>query len=263
MSAPGHPLSAPGRSQAVLRLRAADLSHRWGAQQPPVLDRVGLDLHEGEVVGLLGRSGSGKSTLARCLAGLLQPGSGGLSLNGQALTAARTLAQRRAIQYVWQEPQCALNPYRSALASAAEPLEGFGLASRLERPQRAAQMLQRLGLTQADMQRLPHQLSGGQCQRVVLARALLAEPQVLLLDEPFSALDSVTTAALLQDLGAVLAEHRLAVLLVSHDRALVRHLAQRVLVLEQGRLRDITDQTRMRASQMSSPEQPKCQDDGK
>jgi len=254
MSAPGHPLSAPGRSQAVLRLRAADLSHRWGAQQPPVLDRVGLDLHEGEVVGLLGRSGSGKSTLARCLAGLLQPSSGGLSLNGQALTAARTLAQRRAIQYVWQEPQCALNPYRSALASAA---------SRLERPQRAAQMLQRLGLTQADMQRLPHQLSGGQCQRVVLARALLAEPQVLLLDEPFSALDSVTTAALLQDLGAVLAEHRLAVLLVSHDRALVRHLAQRVLVLEQGRLRDITDQTRMRASQMSSPEQPKCQDDGK
>ncbi len=256
-------MSAPGRSQAVLRLRAADLSHRWGPRQPLVLDRVGLDLHEGEVVGLLGRSGSGKSTLARCLAGLQQPASGSLSLNGQALTAARTLAQRRAIQYVWQEPQCALSPFRSALASAAEPLEGFGLASRRERPQRAAQMLQRMGLTQADMQRLPHQLSGGQCQRVVLARALLAEPQVLLLDEPFSALDSVTTVALVQDLAVVLAEHRLAVLLVSHDPALVRHLAQRVLVLEQGRLRDITDQPRMRASQMSSPEQPKRQDDGK
>ncbi|WP_029461690.1 ABC transporter ATP-binding protein, partial [Serpentinimonas barnesii] len=234
-------MSAPGRVQSVLRLRATDLSHRWGPQQPPVLDCVGLDLHQGEVVGLVGRSGSGKSTLARCLAGLLQPSSASLSLNGQVLTAARTLPQRRAIQYVWQEPQCALSPYRSAMASAAEPLEGFGLADRLERPQRAAQMLQRMGLTRSDMQRLPHQLSGGQCQRVVLARALLAEPQVLLLDEPFSALDSVTTAALLQDLSQVLTEHRLAVLLVSHDRALVRRLAQRVLVLEQGQLRVVAD----------------------
>ena len=234
-------MSAPGRVQSVLRLRATDLSHRWGPQQPPVLDCVGLDLHQGEVVGLVGRSGSGKSTLARCLAGLLQPSSASLSLNGQVLTAARTLPQRRAIQYVWQEPQCALSPYRSAMASAAEPLEGFGLADRLERPQRAAQMLQGMGLTRSDMQRLPHQLSGGQCQRVVLARALLAEPQVLLLDEPFSALDSVTTAALLQDLSQVLTEHRLAVLLVSHDRALVRRLAQRVLVLEQGQLRVVAD----------------------
>lgn len=212
------------------------LRHHYGrgGRSAPVLDGVSLHLAAGEVIGLLGPSGCGKSTLARCLAGMLTPTGGTVRLKGTALGAQRNKAQRRAIQYVWQEPQLALSPYRSVLASAAEPLEVFADMPTQEREATAARMLGRLGLPAAALGRRPHQLSGGQCQRVVLARALLAEPEVLLLDEPFSALDTVATVALREDLRRVLAQQRMAVLLVSHDPALVRSLATRVLRLEGG-----------------------------
>jgi ABC-type dipeptide/oligopeptide/nickel transport system ATPase subunit len=223
--------------QPVLSAQALRCAY---AGQAPVLDGVALQLAPGEVVGLLGRSGSGKSTLARCLAGLQPFDSGELRWRAQVLPSARTRAQRRAIQYVWQEPQLALSPYRSALESALEPLQGFGLGAPGQRRATAAQMLERLGLPASAQQRRPHQLSGGQCQRVVLARALLAQPEVLLLDEPFSALDSVTTLALLDDLPQLLAGAGAAVLLVAHDRSLVRRLAQRVLWLEGGQLKAVS-----------------------
>ena len=223
--------------QPVLSAKALRCAY---AGQAPVLDGVALQLAPGEVVGLLGRSGSGKSTLARCLAGLQPFDSGELRWRAQVLPSARTRAQRRAIQYVWQEPQLALSPYRSALESALEPLEGFGLGAPGQQRATAAQMLERLGLPASAQQRRPHQLSGGQCQRVVLARALLAQPEVLLLDEPFSALDSVTTLALLDDLPQLLAGSGAAVLLVAHDRSLVRRLAQRVLWLEGGQLKEVS-----------------------
>jgi len=252
MNAPGRPTGDPAIAQregspanpAVTHAHAAPppllqadrLSHRWGSA-PPVLDGLSLELAEGVVTGLLGASGSGKSTLARCLAGLLEPVAGVVRWRGSALPARRTRAQRRAIQYVWQEPLAALSPWQSVLASACEPLEGYGLAPAPARAAVATRMLERLGLRSACLRRRPHELSGGQCQRVALARALLAQPQVLLLDEPFSALDTVTTAALLDDLGGLLAEHRLAVLLISHDRAVVHRLADTVHRLEGGRLR--------------------------
>jgi ABC-type dipeptide/oligopeptide/nickel transport system ATPase subunit len=224
-------------SRSVLAVEA--LSHSYG-HGAPVLDGVSLHIAAGEVVGLLGRSGCGKSTLARCLAGMQTPTAGTVRLNGKALGARRSRAERRAIQYVWQEPQLALSPYCTVLASAAEPLEVLAEMPVQARESTAARMLEHLGLPGDALGRRPHQLSGGQCQRVVLARALLAEPEVLLLDEPFSALDTVATVALLEDLRRVLAPQHMAVLLVSHHEALARSLATRVMRLEGGALQSVT-----------------------
>ncbi len=215
------------------------LSHRFG-RAAAVLEGVSLHLARGEVIGLVGASGAGKSTLARCIAGLLAPAAGRIVLDGKALGLPRTRAQRQAVQYVWQEPQAALDPRWSVLRSAEEPLAGFGLARGAAATERAAAMLGLLGISRAAAGRRPHELSGGQCQRVVLARALLAQPSVLLLDEPFSALDTVTTAALMREFEALLRDRPLAVLFVSHDRAAVRRLAHRTLCLHEGRVRPAT-----------------------
>jgi ABC-type glutathione transport system ATPase component len=220
-------------------LEVEALSQRFG-RAARVLDGVSLKLPRGKVVGLIGASGTGKSTLARCIAGLLAPAAGRLALDGRPLGMPRTREQRRAVQYVWQEPQAALDPRWSVLRSALEPLEGFGLAHGAEALERASAMLGSLGLSAAAVQRRPHELSGGQCQRAVLARALLARPSVLLLDEPFSALDTVTTAALMRELATWLDDRPMSVLFVSHDQAAVRRLAQRTLRLRQGRLDDVS-----------------------
>ena len=201
-----------------------------------VLDGVSLRLAPGEVLGLVGASGAGKSTLARCIAGIEQADSGAVRLHSVLLGAARTRAQKQRIQYVWQEAQMALSPLRTALQAVIEPLEGFNLAPAQQRAARAAEWLGRMGLDSAAMQRRPDGLSGGQCQRVVIARALAAEPEMLLLDEPFSALDTVTTVALMRLLQQTLATSPLAVLFVSHDRQAVLRLASRTVQLVAGRV---------------------------
>jgi ABC-type dipeptide/oligopeptide/nickel transport system ATPase subunit len=204
--------------------------------QTPVLDGASLELHAGEVLGLVGASGAGKSTLARCIAGIEQADSGDVRLDGERLGATRTRPQKQRIQYIWQEAHMALSPLRSALQAVVEPLEGFSLAPAQDRAAQAAHWLGRMGLGSATMQRRPDGLSGGQCQRAVIARALAAEPEVLLLDEPFSALDTVTTVALMRLLQSVLSTRPMAVLFVSHDRQAVRRLASRALCLAAGRL---------------------------
>jgi peptide/nickel transport system ATP-binding protein len=212
----------------------------FSGRRQAVLNGVSLAITQGEVVGLIGHSGAGKSTLARCIAGIERAEGGEMLLDGVPLPHERTLEQRRRIQYVWQEPQLALSPYRSALQSVIEPLEGFALGSTPDRSGRAADWLGRMGLDTATMQRRPDGLSGGQCQRVVLARALAAEPDVLLLDEPFSALDTVTMAMLLRLLQQTLSAEPVSVLFVSHDKAAVRRLASRTLQLNSGQISEVS-----------------------
>ena len=219
-------------------LAVTDLHKRHGAL--PVLQGVTLSIAPGEVLGLLGRSGAGKSTLARCIAALEQPDRGHLTLAGHRLAPKlkdRTRTDRQRVQYVWQEPMLALSPYRTALQAVMEPIEGFFPACHAaERTARAEAALRALGFDAAMARRRPEGRSGGQCQRVMLARALVTEPDLLLLDEPFSALDTVSTAALLRDLPAAWAARPCAVLLVAHDRAVVHRLAGRGCVLQGGRL---------------------------
>lgn len=215
------------------KLAVRKLAKFYGGQQP-VLDGASLELHAGEVLGLVGATGAGKSTLARCMAGIEQADSGDVLLDGMRLGAARTRSQKQRIQYIWQEAHMALSPLRTALQAVVEPLEGFGLVPAQDRPARAAQWLGHMGMDTATMLRRPDGLSGGQCQRVVIARALAAEPEVLLLDEPFSALDTVTTVALMRLLQSVLSTRPMAVLFVSHDRQALRRLASRALCLAGG-----------------------------
>ena len=205
--------------------------------------RLSLSIASGEVLGLVGRSGAGKSTLARCIAAPEMADGGRITLGGTLLPARRTRAQRRRVQYVWQEPMLALSPYRSALRAVMEPLEGFALCTAEQRPGRAAEALRAVGIDAGMAARRPDGVSGGQCQRALLARASVAEPELLLLDEPFSTLDTVITAALLRELPALLGRRgagssgtSCAVLFVSHDRAVVQRLADRVCSLHDGRL---------------------------
>ncbi len=200
-------------------------------QGKDVLRNVSFDLAKGEVVALIGRSGAGKSTLGRCLVGLETADAGQIALDNTPVAVGRGAA-RQDIQYLWQDPLQSLSPYLTAREAVLETLNGFGVGAAHTRREVAARGLSQLGLSDKMQQRRPHDLSGGQCQRVALARALAACPKLLLLDEPFSALDLSTqlkTIDLLKDLHQATG---VAMLIASHDLAPLRHLAQRVLVLD-------------------------------
>jgi len=196
-----------------------------------VLNGINLDIKAGEVVGLIGRSGAGKSTLARCLVGLETLDQGEIHLNGSPIEPGQGYA-RQHIQYLWQDPTQALSPYLTARAAVIETLSGFRIGTANKRRSQAEEILNDLGLDQATILRRPHSLSGGQCQRVALARAVAAEPEVLILDEPFSSLDLATQISTIHLLRRVHAKRKPAMLIVSHDLAPLRQLADRIAVLD-------------------------------
>lgn len=197
---------------AELRTRA--LSHRFGLTE--VLGHIDLELRPGETVALVGPSGCGKTTLLNLCAGLLDP-TGGEIFNGYVRSA-----------YVFQQPR--LLPWKSALDNIALGLKALGMAA-AERAHRARDLALQLGLAHADMGKFPHQLSGGMQSRVALARAFAVEPDLLLLDEPFSALDVGLKAELHALLVEFAAAHAIAVLLVTHDLMEAVRLAQRIMLM--------------------------------
>lgn len=204
------------------------------------LDGLDLELRHGETLALVGESGCGKSTLARCLMRLLEPSSGDVRFEGTSvleLRGADLKAFRRRVQIVFQDPTGSLNPRRSAAAAVEEVLAVHGLAQTSgSRRRRAAELLERVGLTAAESVRLPHELSGGQRQRVGIARALAVQPRVLVLDEPVSALDVSIRAQIVNLLRDLQAARDLSYLFIAHDLALVEHLSDRVAVMQGGRI---------------------------
>ncbi len=206
------------------------------------VDDVSLDIYAGETLGLIGESGSGKSTLGRCITRLYEPTGGRIlfkgqdtaQLNGQALSS-----YKRSMQIVFQDPSSSLNPSMNVLQLVAEPLDLENKLPKEERVQRVTAMLQQVGLDADALEKYPHEFSGGQLQRIGIARALIVRPEFVLLDEPISALDVSVGAQvinLLQDLQASLG---LTMLFVAHDLSMVRHVSHRIGVLYAGRLAEL------------------------
>ncbi len=204
---------------------------------------VSFDLAAGETLGILGESGCGKSTLAKVLVQLERPTAGTVTLDGIDLTSLRGRAlreQRRRIQMVFQDPYSSLNPRQRIADILGAVLEVHRLtATARQRRERVAGLLETVGLDPAHAQRFPHELSGGQRQRVGIARALALAPEVIVLDEPVSALDVSVRAEVMNLLARLKAELGVAYVFISHDVSMVRHLADRVAVMYLGRVVEI------------------------
>ncbi|MBK1783787.1 ABC transporter ATP-binding protein [Prauserella cavernicola] len=231
----GGELPTPDADAATLRV--TDLSVSFGEHR--VLSDVSLTVHSGECLLLLGESGSGKTTLSRCVAGLNDDHSGSVELDGTALAAStrrRSADQLRAVQYVFQSPYSSLNPRRTIAQSVEVPLEMLTDLDRAQRRERVGQTLDKVRLSRELAQRLPDQLSGGERQRAAIARALVTTPKVLLCDEVTSALDVSVQATIIDLLCELRAELGTAMVFVTHNIALARHVADRIAVLRGGEI---------------------------
>jgi ABC-type oligopeptide transport system ATPase subunit len=205
------------------------------------VDRVDLEIRKGECLALVGESGSGKTTLGRCLIRLIEPTSGSVLFDGEDLLALKPRelrARRRRFQMVFQDPWGSLDPRQRVGATVAEPLDVFEELGQ-DKAHRVAELLTSVGLDPAFAGRWPHELSGGQRQRVGIARALAAEPDLLVADEPVSALDVSVRSQILDLLADLRLRLGLALLFVSHDLGAVARLADRVAVLYLGRIVEV------------------------
>jgi peptide/nickel transport system ATP-binding protein len=223
--------------QSVARLR--DVAVRYSRRGGPTVSGIDLDLHAGETVGLVGESGSGKSTIGRALAGLVPVVAGSVEVDGSDLRTARgrRLRELRSrVGIVFQDPASSLNPRQTIGWSIAEPLLVHGTDSAADRAERVRELLTAVQLDPTWAERFPHQLSGGQRQRVAVARALALRPALVIADEPTSALDVTVQAAVLDLLAGLQREFGFGMLLISHDLAVVRQLADQVIVLRDGRV---------------------------
>jgi peptide/nickel transport system ATP-binding protein len=221
--------------ERVLTVR--DLDAHYGASH--ALFRIDLDVHRTECLALVGESGCGKTTLARSVSGLHSDYTGAVRLNDVVLPQAarrRSRDARKAIQYIFQNPYASLNPRRTIGQAIARQLQLFYPGRRADSGRRVAECLERVALASSAAGRYPDQLSGGERQRVAIARALAAEPSVLICDEVTSALDVSVQAAIIELLGELRREMGLSLLFITHDLALIRTIADRVAVMNQGRI---------------------------
>ncbi|MEN2739974.1 ABC transporter ATP-binding protein [Microbacterium sp. X-17] len=230
-------------SPPVPALEVKNLIVRYGAgrkarQAPAAIDDVSFSIASGETLGLVGESGSGKTTIGRAVLGLQQPSSGAIFLNGRDITSA-SLKERKTLavdlRFVFQDPYSSLNPARTIGQTLAEPLRLLGVRPS-EAVRRARLGLESVGLPADVVDRYPEQFSGGQRQRIAIARALVCDPKVVVLDEPVSALDLSTQATVLNLLADLRDERGLAFLFIAHDLGVVRFLAQRTVVLYRGQI---------------------------
>lgn len=224
------PLDRPG-------LQVGHLDAYYGSAQ--VLHDVSFTLPAGECVAIVGESGSGKTTLSRCLAGLHTTWRGEVTYNGDALNpqpGRRTQQQRQEIQYIFQNPFGSLNPKMSVSENLEEPLRHFTNLSRGDRQRQVLETLEAVALSDRYANLMPDQLSGGERQRVAVGRSLTIDPTLLVCDEVTSALDVSVQALLVEQLRQLQAERQLSMVFVTHNLAVVRSIAQRVVVLSEGRV---------------------------
>lgn len=208
------------------------------------VDDVSLELHHGETVGLVGESGCGKSSLSRTLLRLIPPSAGRIVFDGTDLTSLaekQIKPWRRRMQMVFQDPFGSLNPRRTVFDTLDAVLALYGISGGAERAKRVAAMLDRVGLSASVVHRYPHEFSGGQRQRIGIARALILRPSFLVLDEPVSALDVSIQSQILNLLVELKEEFGLSYLFISHDLAVIRYIADRVLIMQAGKIVEAGD----------------------
>jgi oligopeptide/dipeptide ABC transporter ATP-binding protein len=210
------------------------------------VDGVSFHIGRGETLGLVGESGCGKSTVGRTLLKLLEPTAGEIRVKGEniaALDAAQMLPYRRQMQMIYQDPYASLNPRMSAGEIVGEPLIIHRIGGAAERRERVAHLFERVGLRPELVESFPHEFSGGQRQRIGIARALALNPELIVGDEPVSALDVSIQAQIINLLMDLQDELKLSYLLVAHDLAVVEHISDRVAVMYLGRIVEMTDKT--------------------
>ncbi|MEW6388606.1 MAG: ABC transporter ATP-binding protein [Thermodesulfobacteriota bacterium] len=230
------------------------LAGPWG--KGPLLkavDGVSFTINSGETLGVVGESGCGKSTLARLLLALLPPTRGQVRFAGEdlfALPKSRLKARRRQMQIIFQDPYSSLNPRLTVRHILEEPYVIHGLGTKAERRTWVSELLAEVGLSEEHLERYPHEFSGGQRQRLGIARALALRPQLILADEPVSALDVSIQAQILNLLTELQSRHQLTYLFISHDLSVISQISNRIAVMYLGKIvdlgsREVFDQARL------------------
>jgi oligopeptide/dipeptide ABC transporter ATP-binding protein len=209
------------------------------------VEDVSFQVFEGETLGIVGESGCGKSTVAKCLVGLLRPASGRVWLRGVPLGPRRTREQHRAVQLVFQDPFSSLNPRLSVRSVLAELLLFHGLARDEAVDRRCRELMTLVGLPESALAGYPSSFSGGQRQRLAIARALAVEPQVIVADEPISSLDVSVQAAILALFADLRGRLGIGIVLISHNLAAVRHVCDRAVVMYLGRVVEVGDKAQI------------------
>jgi ABC-type dipeptide/oligopeptide/nickel transport system ATPase subunit len=221
---------------SLLKVEALNFSYSRGGQRTHAVKSVDLTVGRGEVLGIVGESGCGKSSLARCLVGLSQPDSGSISLSSETLGRRRGREQHRAIQMVFQDPRSSLNPRMTVFQQIQEGWKTHPGIRPSDAHKAASDLLVRVGLRPEHLDRRPEELSGGQAQRVSIARALAVSPQLLICDEAVSALDVSVQTQVLSLLAEIRRELNLAIIFISHDLGVVRQISDRVAVMYFGEI---------------------------
>lgn len=211
----------------------------FGSRMMRAVDGVGFDLRRGETIAVVGESGCGKSTTARMVSGLLAPTSGSIRVNGKDIARVKgreAFALRRQVQMVFQDPMASLNARMKVRTILEEPLIIHSHGNRTARRQRVEELMGLVGLRTEHLDRYPHQFSGGQRQRIGIARALAVEPELLVLDEPVSALDVSVQAQIINLLKDLQTKLGLSYVFIAHDLAVVKHMADHIAVMYLGRI---------------------------